>query len=464
MRSDVEELTNDGRAHRTGRNPRVMAVSALAGDSAKEDALDAFGRSLEQNTERSGDIVQRLYGFTAGRRRSDPLVREAQFFDARFGSWRPRVRRLTRLAQLTSALVGGSKVDVLPVSGTVLQPSDVLDGEAASAAWNLPDAQRRADAYFKTTRRLLPIHLPPQASAMHWTRPVPARAVGVPNLYCVPDLAAFRLPYASPLDKRRLLRRWKTIIAGADHLLVSSEACGRDLVRLFEVPENQFTVTYQIYGGGLLRSTDAQRVPQDQVHSTLGLPHRGYYLLHGPVEMMSNVGRVAEAYLSSGTKHPLLIVGAAGYKGHLEVQAIRDDHVRYFERGASRITVKRQVAVIDALPRNLLAGVIHGARAVVVPFLYDCVGTAALEAMRLGAPVITSTTGAMPELVSDAALTIDPYDTRAIAEAIRAVDGDEELRACLSAKGAQRAARFSPDAFNARLETIYEMLGLSRPV
>ena len=455
-------VANAALGRRGAGRPRVMTVSGLGEDPAKGDTVDAFGQSLALNSESNGDIVQRLYGLGIDRRRSDPIVREAQFFDARFGGWRPRIHRVTRLARLASALVRGAEVDVVPTGGLVLRPSDVPDADVVSDVWNLPDARRRADAYFKTTRRLLPIRLPTPASAMHWTEPVAARAVGVPNLYCVSDLAAFRLPHASPLDKRRLLKRWRAIIAAADHLLVSSEACGRDLVRLFAMPEHRFTVTHQICGGRRSHGRDVEeRVSHDQIRSTFGLPHRGYYVCHGPIEMMSNIGRIAEAYLASGTKRPLFIVGSMGYKGHLELRTIREDHVRFFELDASKIVAKRLVTLVDGLPRDLLAGVIRGARAVVVPFLYDCVGTAALDAMRFGTPVIASTTGAMPELVADAALTVDPYDAGAIADAIRAVDGDDELCASLSGKGPRRAALFGLDAFNARLEAAYERLGLS---
>jgi glycosyltransferase involved in cell wall biosynthesis len=438
-----------------------VAVSALGGDPAEQRGADAFGRSLAMNAEHNGDAVRRLYGVGLDWRRSDnPLMREAQLADARFGSWEPGVNLVARLARLASALVRTARVEAVPSSGAVLRPSYDPDGDGAPDLWNLPDAQRRADAYFKTTTKLLPVRLPSPVSAMHWTKPVVARAVGVPNLYCVPDLAAFLLPYASPLDKRRLLRRWRAIIGAADHLLVSSEACGRDLVRLFGVPEHRFTVTYQISGDGRPQGRQAGCVTQEQIRATFDLPHRGYYVCHGPVDMMSNIGRLAEAYMASGTKHPLLIVGSMGYKGHLELRTIRDDHVRYFERDASRIVAKRQITVIDGLPRDLLAGLVRGARAVVVPFLYECVGTAALEAMRYGTPVITAATGAMPELVADAALTVDPYDPRQIADAIRAVDGGDELRARLSGKGPRRAAQFGPEAFNGRLEAVYERLGL----
>ena len=80
--------------------------------------------------------------------------------------------------------------------------------------------------------------------------------------------------------------------------------------------------------------------------------------------------------------------------------------------------------------------------------------------MLLGTPVITSNTASMPEVVGDAALTIDPYDISALVGAIQALDRDEVLRARLAHAGPQRAALFSPARYAARLGALYARLGV----
>jgi glycosyltransferase involved in cell wall biosynthesis len=80
--------------------------------------------------------------------------------------------------------------------------------------------------------------------------------------------------------------------------------------------------------------------------------------------------------------------------------------------------------------------------------------------MLLGTPVVTSNTASMPEVVGDAAITVDPYDVAALVRAIQAVDGDAELRARLAEAGPRRAALFSPERYAARLEALYGRLGL----
>ena len=76
--------------------------------------------------------------------------------------------------------------------------------------------------------------------------------------------------------------------------------------------------------------------------------------------------------------------------------------------------------------------------------------------MTLGTPVLTSRTSSIPEIAGDAALMVDPYDPRAIAEGVRALDENEPLRHELAAKGVLRAERFSERAYAERLLGVYE--------
>ena len=60
------------------------------------------------------------------------------------------------------------------------------------------------------------------------------------------------------------------------------------------------------------------------------------------------------------------------------------------------------------------------------------------------------------EVAGDGAMLIDPYDTRAIAEGIRELDTNAELRGSLSARGRRRANRFSPQAYQRRVSALYD--------
>ena len=87
------------------------------------------------------------------------------------------------------------------------------------------------------------------------------------------------------------------------------------------------------------------------------------------------------------------------------------------------------------------------------PSLYEGFGIPPLEAMACGTPVVASTAGALPEVLGDAALLVDPYDELALAEAIQAAADD---RGELRRRGLQRARRFTWDTTAEATWRVYE--------
>ncbi len=90
-----------------------------------------------------------------------------------------------------------------------------------------------------------------------------------------------------------------------------------------------------------------------------------------------------------------------------------------------------------------LARLFHHARALVYPSLYEGFGLPPLEAMTAGCPVITTRATSLPEVCGDAAMYVDPDDTRGFAEAIVAVETDAHLRERLRTAGSAQAATFT---------------------
>jgi glycosyltransferase involved in cell wall biosynthesis len=103
----------------------------------------------------------------------------------------------------------------------------------------------------------------------------------------------------------------------------------------------------------------------------------------------------------------------------------------------------------------MLLNLIRGAKATLFPSIYEGFGLPILESMALNTPVLTSKGGATGEVAGDAAVLVAPYDIDSLAAGIRALDADADLRNELSLRGKDRARIFSPEAYEARLDTLY---------
>jgi len=79
----------------------------------------------------------------------------------------------------------------------------------------------------------------------------------------------------------------------------------------------------------------------------------------------------------------------------------------------------------------------------VFPSLEEGFGLPALEAMACGTPVVTSNLSSLPEVVGDAALLVNPFDVQEIANGIKRLLTDEQLKEALITKGFQRVKKFS---------------------
>lgn len=255
----------------------------------------------------------------------------------------------------------------------------------------------------------------------------------------VHDLGYLAFPQAHPFGARLYLdlsTRWNAHVAA--HVIADSQATKDDLARHYAVATNKITVAYPGRDENL-RRVDDPSIVQD-VKRRYGIA--GEYLLYlGTLQPRKNLVRLVQAfstlYSPPSTLHaqpstPKLVL--AGHKGWLYDQVLAE---------VKRLGLEACVLFPGRVAEEDKAALLSGAAALVFPSLYEGFGLPVLEAMQCGTPVICSNTSSLPEVAGDAALLVDPLDVNALAQAMRQVVQDADLRQGLVERGYAQAQRFS---------------------
>ncbi len=105
--------------------------------------------------------------------------------------------------------------------------------------------------------------------------------------------------------------------------------------------------------------------------------------------------------------------------------------------------LKNQVRFLGFVSPTELRALYHLAQFVLFPSLFEGGGFPILEAFREGTPVTCSGVTSLPEYGGDAVLLFDPTSVESIAEAVRRMTTDAELRTTLCQRGVARIRLFT---------------------
>lgn len=149
----------------------------------------------------------------------------------------------------------------------------------------------------------------------------------------------------------------------------------------------------------------------------------------------------------------LIVGGASGTDGSAEV-----DHLH---RLIDELGVADQVRFVPPQPHHILSTYYRAADAVVVPSRSESFGLVALEASACGVPVVASGVGGLLTLVDhgETGYLVPDRDPALFAHYLREIIDHPSHAAALSARGAERAKRYTWSFAAARLRRLYTDLG-----
>jgi glycosyltransferase involved in cell wall biosynthesis len=260
---------------------------------------------------------------------------------------------------------------------------------------------------------------------------LPLFRVGCKRVVTIHDVTFFRIPGRYP-PARRLYMQTLTRLAArvADAIIVPSQAVRDDVVLFLNVTEKRVSTVYEAAGD---HYRPVEREEADAIAQRYGID-APFVLSVGSLEPGKNRRRVFCAMRrlrDDGLDYRLVVVGQKAWKYEAEIALVDELGMR------DRIIFPGYVGQDD------LPALYGAATAFVFPSLYEGFGLPVIEAMACGTPVLTSNISATAEVAGDAALLVDPLSVDSIADGLRRLMTDVDLRADLSKRGLLRAAEFS---------------------
>jgi glycosyltransferase involved in cell wall biosynthesis len=265
-----------------------------------------------------------------------------------------------------------------------------------------------------------------------------------PLVVTVHDLGFLHVPESFPLSLRLALRVLvPRSMKRASRIIAVSEFTRRDILARYRIRPEKIVVTPEGAGARFHPRASAETLP---VLGRYGL-HPGFIFSLGRLNRRKNLERVLQAYARlrrDGLAEAPLVIGGKPDYGVQET-------LRRFEACGERSSVR----FAGLIPDEDLPVFYSAAACFVYPSLFEGFGLPVLEAMACGTPVVVSNRTALPELVADAALSIDPEDVEALAEAMTRILTDKELSKDLGRRGLARSRQFSWEETANRTLAIY---------
>ena len=231
---------------------------------------------------------------------------------------------------------------------------------------------------------------------------------------------------ATTLKDKLGLRRWFSFIGmqmkvarQLSHIITVSETACRHIVDTFGIPKDRMHV---IYNGIDTRVFSPSRTVSRCDDRLLVVISRDT-----PVK---GLRYMLEALAVLRSEHDLKLVVVAKGTDNATTQRLIDF-----------LGIRDSVEIIDEIDTPELVHQYRMATIVIVPSTYEGFGLPAAEGMACEAPVISTTAGALPEVVGDAGILVPPADVKALVAATSALIKSPHKRQMLGIKGRARILR-----------------------
>jgi len=231
----------------------------------------------------------------------------------------------------------------------------------------------------------------------------------------------------------------------ANKILTVSENSKKDISEYANIPKNKIINTYESISENFRKIKDKNILKRVKEKYNLPLNFVLSVCSLEPRKNLINLLKAFKLLLDDNPKiqHKLVLIGRRAWGKNLVTNKI------------SELNLKNNVIITGHVPEQDLICIYTLADLFVFPSIYEGFGLPPLEAMACGTPVISSNTSSLPEVVGNAAIMINPYDVKKIANAINTLLCNPKLKNKIILKGEKRVKKFSWERIAKKMIYIY---------
>lgn len=245
------------------------------------------------------------------------------------------------------------------------------------------------------------------------------------------------------------LFRQKLALKNIDGVITVSSSTKEDVEKILKIPSSKVFTVYSAPSDNFKKIKDPSRLKLTKDKFNLS---QKFALFVGGVNWNKNLINLAQACIDTNLN--LVLVGD-DFKNR---QNLDHPELKSFANFLERYENHSLISMLGFVEQKDLVVVYNLAQVLLLPSFYEGFGLPILEAQACGTPVITSDTSSMPEIAGFGAIYVDPASPDDIADKLKKVLEDANLRNNLIEKGVENLKKYSWEKTALETVKVYEKI------
>jgi glycosyltransferase involved in cell wall biosynthesis len=269
-----------------------------------------------------------------------------------------------------------------------------------------------------------------------------------PSIVTIHDIAFEIYPRDFSIEDRIGLKMFTRLAAQAADIVIVPSIHGKtNITQLYKIPESKVRVIYEA-ASEIFRPIDKKEA-KERIAQKYQIKN-DFILYVGFIRPRRNIPTLLKAFhrlkKQYNLSHKLVIVGDSNPENIDFSDFVKSD-------------LQKEIIHFRRIPDEDMPLLYNAAEIFVYPSLYEGFGLPLVEAMACGTPIVASNAPPMPEMVGDAGLFVDPFDSSQMSQTIYDILADEYLRSNLREKSLKRSLFFSWKKTAEKTLSVYREVG-----